>query len=75
MLKLDFDRTPGKETHVCEARREGDWIVYTCPKCPGYERRINQRTDEMKYKGFGANVRHEGKSIGSELLSVFINTN
>jgi hypothetical protein len=45
--------------HECEARVEGEWVVYTCPKCPAYERRINQRTDEMTSQGVGI-IQHSG---------------
>ena len=35
------------DRHECESTREGDWIIFTCPHCPGYERRMNLRTRDM----------------------------
>jgi hypothetical protein len=46
--------------HECEARVEDEWVVYTCPKCPAYERRINQRTDEMTASGMQLGIQHSG---------------
>jgi len=35
-----------REMHPCECRREGDWIVFTCPLCREYENRLNLKTKE-----------------------------
>ncbi|MCB9283595.1 MAG: hypothetical protein H6563_05920 [Lewinellaceae bacterium] len=37
-----------REMHVCESRREGEWIIFTCPHCEEYENRINLQTKERK---------------------------
>ena len=40
-----------QSVHHCEARQEGSWIVYTCKRCPGYERKIHQDTGQIAIKG------------------------
>lgn len=47
--------------HLCTAHREGEWIVYTCPHCPTYERRIHLPTGHMLVQG-GSNphIQHQG---------------
>jgi hypothetical protein len=34
--------------HVCKGKKEGDWYIYTCELCPGYEKRINEKTNQVK---------------------------
>lgn len=45
-MQLRFNVQPEGEVHTCESRREGDWIIFTCPHCPAYENRINFKTEE-----------------------------
>jgi hypothetical protein len=60
MDELNF-RTPlESETHECESAQEGEWIVYRCPICKDYERRINWRTKEMKVKNSNNGYLHSG---------------
>lgn len=59
MMHVDF-KDDSLPVHVCEAVRDGDWIIYTCPKCPTYRRRYNWRTAEMRVIGQNHNVRHSG---------------
>ena len=47
------------ERHQCEAERNEDWLIFTCPQCD-YIRRLNWRTGEMKSKGGSSEVLHEG---------------
>ena len=50
--------------HICEASSSGEWIVFTCPVCPGYERRVNKKTGEMETKGTAGNpFTHHGSFI------------
>jgi hypothetical protein len=50
MIKVEFnDSDEGK--HKCTAIQYGCWVVYRCPLCPGFERRFNLTTGEMKLKG------------------------
>jgi hypothetical protein len=34
--------------HKCSSKREGDWVVYSCPHCPDFQKRINLKTGEME---------------------------
>lgn len=45
-MKIQFENTANK--HHCQSRRKGDWLIFTCPKCPDYERHFNWKTGEMK---------------------------
>jgi hypothetical protein len=36
--------------HHCETTKEGDWTVYTCKRCPTYERKINTTTGQVVTK-------------------------
>lgn len=45
--EITFPENPDREVHACESRQEGDWIIYTCPKCPNYKRRVNIVTREV----------------------------
>ena len=40
-----------RKKHTCEVQVKGDWIVYTCKECPGYERRVHRRTGKVFEKG------------------------
>lgn len=49
-MQFNFKSTDAETTkHTCIARREGDWAVFTCPLCPGFERRLNLRTGAMQH--------------------------
>ncbi len=65
------------EKHSCQSRLEGDWIIWTCPKCEGYERRLNWRTGEMKGKRSPAHAAlHYGMNLTqgiSPRLADFLN--
>lgn len=37
--------------HHCETKKEGDWTVYTCKRCPTYERKINTATGQVVITG------------------------
>ena len=51
------------ERHECEAREEGGWIIYHCPLCPDYERRVNVRTGDMEAKNMKAGIDHSGSYV------------
>lgn len=59
-IKIEFGDPSDVPEHECDVKREGDWMVFTCPKCPEYERRINGRTHEMSVKKSYALVNHSG---------------
>ncbi|MEL6972795.1 MAG: hypothetical protein AAFZ63_18900 [Bacteroidota bacterium] len=37
--------------HQQEKHQEGEWMVYTCKQCPGYERRVHLSTGQVTQKG------------------------
>ncbi len=37
-----------ENSHKCYGEMEGDWVVFRCPVCEDYERRVNFKTGEMK---------------------------
>lgn len=37
--------------HKQDKKKEGEWIVYTCKQCPGYERRVHEDTGQVTQKG------------------------
>ncbi|HFA48865.1 MAG TPA: hypothetical protein ENJ95_07600 [Bacteroidetes bacterium] len=50
-----------KSDHKCYSEQEGDWVVFRCPLCPDYERRIHSKTGEMKTEGTVGNMhKHHG---------------
>ncbi len=47
--------------HTCITSREGEWVIFKCPICKDYERRMNLRTGEMKSKiGMTNTILHSG---------------
>jgi len=64
------------DTHQCESYRDGDWIVFLCPKCEGYERRLNWRSGEMKVRDRSdQNIRHTGEYFPEEVGYAFTSQN
>lgn len=60
MQNIDFDSFPSHSSHQCDSYRQGDWIVFICPSCSDYERRINLRTGEIKVKNSSPEIMHSG---------------
>ncbi|MBD3287448.1 hypothetical protein GF337_01480 [candidate division KSB1 bacterium] len=75
MQKFDSNQMKSIETHKCTSIRTGEWIVYHCPKCPDYERRINWRTGKMKTRNIRANINHTGAHVSMEYLDAMKNVN
>jgi hypothetical protein len=48
------------DIHTCRSELQGDWMVWHCPHCPGYERRLNWRTGELRAARGGSNALHAG---------------
>ena len=36
------------DSHKCQTSLDGNWVVFTCPLCEDYERRVNRVTGEVK---------------------------
>jgi hypothetical protein len=51
---LEYDQ------HECDSVTEGDWIIFRCPICKDYERRINAVTGDMRVKNGSSTFRHSG---------------
>lgn len=49
--------------HPCTSHNEGEWVVWRCPICVGYERRFNLKTSEMHVKG-KTEFNHTGFNAG-----------
>jgi len=48
-----------RHQHECQGRREGGWIVYSCPNCD-YEMRKNPLSGELIVRNMKPSVRHYG---------------
>ena len=58
---IQFEGLPS-DIHHCTSHRDGDWIIWRCPRCEGYERRYNWRTTEMRVKRGNSEAQHTGMS-------------
>jgi len=74
-MQIEF---PIENSHICTSHIDGDWVVWRCPICLGYERRFNFKTNEMKVKGkteFTHQGSNDGKANINEPLIKNINYN
>ena len=63
MQTIKFEPDENMEHHECESFREGDWIVFRCPQCGDYERRMNWRTGEMRSRNARPEFYHTGSHV------------
>lgn len=75
METINFDMNSEQYSHKCSAYRDGDWIVFYCPRCYGYERKINWRTGETKSKNVTNDIRHSGEYFPIEYRQIYENLN
>jgi hypothetical protein len=61
MFELNFELDPTYGYHECVSVAEGEWVIFRCPICKDYERRINMLTGETKVKDLSPIVRHSGR--------------
>lgn len=62
MTKIEFSSS--EDTHVCEASVQDQWIVFTCPQCKDYRRKMHQETGEMVVENPGdPHILHQGMYI------------
>jgi hypothetical protein len=66
MHEIDFSPKPGYNNHECDAVTEGDWVVFRCPMCQDYERRINVVTGETRVKNPSSSVSHSGRHLSAQ---------
>ncbi|NJL77057.1 MAG: hypothetical protein HC892_20640 [Saprospiraceae bacterium] len=67
MINIDLNQDY-TEKHTCIGHQEGDWIIFTCPKCD-YQRKMNWITGEMKTNDKNSHIPHKGEHfplLGSE---------
>ncbi|MBK8426398.1 MAG: hypothetical protein IPL27_10725 [Lewinellaceae bacterium] len=61
MDSISFKGLPS-DTHHCTSHRDGDWVIWRCPHCTDYERRMNWQTGEMRTLHGRSTARHTGIS-------------
>jgi len=66
MQEVAFGPTSGPDHHECTSTRSGDWIVFRCPRCPDYERRLNWRTGATHALNVRPELRHFGHHVPIE---------
>ena len=59
----ELNKEKDSNKHSCESRLEGDWIIWTCRECEGYERKLNWRTGEMRAKRTPTTAEHYGMNL------------
>jgi hypothetical protein len=75
IIDVDFNPVPDFEHHECSGTRNGDWIIFLCPQCHDYERRLNWRTGETTARNVSATIDHNGRYSPRELKEAFENAN
>lgn len=55
--------------HYCTSHIDKDWIVWRCPHCEGYERRLNWKTGEMRVNRGNSLAQHTGTNQGKDNIS------
>lgn len=64
-MEINFEL---KDVHHCTSHRLGDTIIWKCPVCTGYERRLNLITGEMVCIGKTEHL-HTGSNDGQQNLT------
>ena len=73
MTHINLGSQSDVDHHICDAEREGDWIVFRCTRCQGYERRMNWRTGETSVENSTPTVQHSGFYLPEELIATIMN--
>jgi hypothetical protein len=73
MYEIEVGSSNSPEQHKCKASLEGDWIVFKCPICHDYERRINRTTREMKVFNQSSSINHSGMHFSNIQEEMFNN--
>jgi hypothetical protein len=67
MTEIKFN----SDAHECELEIKGNWIVFTCPLCPNYRRKMHMKTGEIVNENTGkVEANHSGVYI-SQLVQDF----
>ncbi len=75
MHTINFQASPDDLRHECTSQRHGDWIIFRCPHCDDYERRLNWRTGEMRVRNARTEINHTGRYFPREYKEAFENVN
>ena len=60
-MLFQFNAESPETRHICESRKEGEWVVFVCPHCPDFERRMHLKTGQMKTRpAADPYILHEG---------------
>jgi hypothetical protein len=71
MGKFEFSNLP-EATHHCTSHRDGDWVIWRCPHCQGYERRLHLRTGEMRINRGHSTAQHTGANTGATNMEALL---
>ena len=74
MIKLNFDKNSQKTQHICRAVRDGENVLYSCPKCD-YKMIENLETGHIRIENDDPRIQHSGSYIPHHYISVFDNQN
>jgi hypothetical protein len=74
MDTISFKGLPA-DIHHCTSHREGDWVVWRCPQCSDYERRMNWQTGEMNIRRGHSSAQHTGMSTQKQNMEALCKTN
>ncbi len=66
MHEVDFSFGSGYNHHECDSVTDGDWVIFRCPICEDYERKINVVTGETIAKNISSIVSHSGRHLPSQ---------
>jgi hypothetical protein len=75
MLEANFGNSEDGNHHQCESYRDEDWVVFRCPICLDYERRINPGTGEKTTKNVRPDIHHSGSHIPPQVKAALENVN
>jgi hypothetical protein len=70
MFELNFEIDSKYSHHECDSVIKGEWVIFRCPICKNYERRINMLTGETKVKNLSSIVRHSGRHMPAQFATL-----
>ena len=65
-IKLNI-KGSAEDVHICVSRSVGHVIIFTCDKCPNWEKRFNTQTGKMEQIGT-TTALHSGKGANPNIL-------
>jgi len=62
MTEIKFD----SDAHQCKQEIQGDWVIFTCPLCPNYRRKMHRETGEIVNENTGkVEANHSGVYVSA----------